>query len=233
MARTILVCGYGPGISSSVAQKFGQEGYQVAAVARSADKLEAGVAKLSEAGIEAKAFPCDLGQPEAIAKLVADVREQLGPIHTLHWNAYGGAARDLTTCSADDLRADFDVSVTGTVVAVQQALPDLEAQAGAVLITGGGFAYFSDQVDKMAGEWGVMGLAMMKSTQHKLTRLLHFKLAPKGVFVGSVVVMGIVKGTAFDREGNGIDPDEIAGAFWKLASERQAVTVDFPGRPPG
>lgn len=233
MAKTILVCAHGPGISSSVAKKFAAQGYQVAAVARSRDKLEASVAKLREAGARAEAFPCDLGEPEAVEALVAKVREQLGPIHTLHWNAYRGAARDLSTCSVSDLRGDFDTSVTGAVVAVQQALPDLEQHEGAVLITGGGFAYFSDQTDKMASEWGTMGLALMKSAQHKLARLLHFQLAPKGVFVGSVVVMGAVKGTAFARGGEGIDPDEIAGAFWKLASERQGVSVDFPGAPPG
>ena len=40
MQRTIVVCGYGPGISDAVANKFGGEGFQVALVARNAEKLE-------------------------------------------------------------------------------------------------------------------------------------------------------------------------------------------------
>ena len=40
MQKTIIVCGHGPGISDAVANKFGGEGFQVALVARSADKLE-------------------------------------------------------------------------------------------------------------------------------------------------------------------------------------------------
>jgi NAD(P)-dependent dehydrogenase (short-subunit alcohol dehydrogenase family) len=231
MSKTIIVCGYGPGISAAVARKFGSEGYRVALVSRSADKLDAGVRALSEAGVTAKAFPCDLADPDAVSRMVADVREQLGPVHTLHWNAYGGGGGDLTTCSAADLRRTFDVGVTGAVIAVQSALPDLKAQGGAVLITGGGFAFYSDPVDKMATQWNVMDVALVKAAQHKLTGLLHQKLAADGVFVGSVIVLGMVNGTAFDHahDGSGLNPDDIAGAFWKLATERNEVSVKFPG----
>lgn len=229
MAKTIIVCGYGPGISAAVARKFGGEGYQVALVARSADKLEAGVASLREAGVTADAFPCDLSDPDAVAKLVGQVRERLGPIHTLHWNAYASGARDLTSCDIAELRTSFDVAVVGAVVAVQQALPDLEAQGGAVLMTGGGLAFYSEQTDKMAADWNVMGLALAKAAQHKLIGVLHQKLKARGVFAGTVVVLGSVKGTAFDQGGGGLEPDDIAATFWKLASERDAVSVKFPG----
>ena len=43
MAKTMIVCGYGPGISNAVAQRFGAEGFSVALIGRSADKLAAGV----------------------------------------------------------------------------------------------------------------------------------------------------------------------------------------------
>jgi len=36
MAKTILISGYGPGISSAIAEKFGSEGYAVALAARNA-----------------------------------------------------------------------------------------------------------------------------------------------------------------------------------------------------
>lgn len=229
MSRTMIICGYGPGISAAVARKFGSEGYQLALVARSADKLEAGVAALREAGVSAKAFPCDLADPDAVTRMVAEVREQLGPIHTLHWNAYASGAGDLTSCDVAELRRGFDVAVTGAVAAVQQALPDLERQGGAVLITGGGFSQYSDQVDQMVGQWNAMGLALMKAAQHKLTGLLHHKLEARGVYVGSVVVMGMVEGTAFARGGSGLDPNAIAAAFWQLAQTRDAVSVNFAG----
>ena len=46
--KTILICGHGPGISHAVAQKFGAEGFRVALVARSRDRL---VAAAEETGL--------------------------------------------------------------------------------------------------------------------------------------------------------------------------------------
>jgi len=43
---TIAVVGFGPGISSAVAEKFGPEGFSVGLVARNQDCLASGVAAL-------------------------------------------------------------------------------------------------------------------------------------------------------------------------------------------
>ena len=128
MAETIVVCGYGVGISDAVARRFGKEGYRVAAVARNAERLGASVEKLTKDGIDAKAFPCDLGDSNAIQKLIADVRASLGPIKVLHWNAYSGSAGDLKTASTADLRSVLDVAVNGLIAATQASLGDLKAQ---------------------------------------------------------------------------------------------------------
>src|SRR3954465_4766249 len=115
MAETIVVCGYGVGISDAVARRFGKEGYRVAAVARNAERLAGAVAKLTSEGIEAKAFPCDLSEPDAVRKLISDVRAGLGPVKVLHWNAYSGSAGDLKTATTDELRSVLNVTVHGLI----------------------------------------------------------------------------------------------------------------------
>ncbi len=96
MAKTILVVGFGPGISSAVAEKFGSSGFSVALVARNAERLAAGVKALEEKGIKAAAFPADAGDSDSIRGAVKKAREALGPITVLQWTAYGGAeAADL------------------------------------------------------------------------------------------------------------------------------------------
>lgn len=227
MKRTIIVCGHGPGISHAVAKKFGAEGFAVALVARSADKLAAAAAELVAAGVSAKAFPCDLSDLDAVRAVVRDARAALGPIHVVHYNAYAAGAGDLTTAPIDELRKTLDVSLHGMLAATQEALPDLKESKGALLVTGGGLAFYDPKVDGMAVSWGAMGLAVAKAAQHKAVGLLHAKLAPEGVYVGEVVVLGMVKGTAFDHGSATLEPSAIADRFFALFQARTEPTVNF------
>lgn len=228
MKPVLVVCGHGPGISDAVARRFGREGHPVALVARNAGRLAAAVEALGEVGVTAKAFPCNLGDPDAVRQLISDVRAAVGPIGILHWNAYGGGAGDLTTAKTEELRAVLDVSAHGFLAAVQEVLPDLRSNKGAILVTGGGFAFFDPKIDAMATEWNAMGLALAKAAQHKLVGLLSQKLAPDGVYVGEVVVIGSVKGTAFDSGQATLEPAAIADRFWELAESRSETSVNFP-----
>jgi NADP-dependent 3-hydroxy acid dehydrogenase YdfG len=230
MSKTILVCGYGPGISDAVARKFGGEGFSVALVARRDDKVRAGAAALAEAGITAQGFACDLGDPAAVKKLVSDVRAALGPITVIHYNAYPSLAGDLTSCDPADVQAAMSVGVTGLVVAMQESLPDLRAQDGAaILVTGGGFALYSPQADAMIAQYGAMGLGLVKATQHKLVGVLNAKLKDDGVYVGEVMVLGMVKGTAFDSGHATIEPAAVADRFLEIYESRAEVCVTVGG----
>jgi NADP-dependent 3-hydroxy acid dehydrogenase YdfG len=222
---TLIVCGHGPGISDAVARKFGSAGHPVAIVARSADRLASAARSLNEAGIKAESFPCDLADPAAVQQLVGAVRDRLGPVGIIHWNAYAGGAGDLTTGSAAELRNIFDASVVGLVVAVQAALPDLKAQRGAVLVTGGAFGNFDPRLDAMAVNFGSMGLAIGKAAQRKTAGLLHHRLAREGVYVGEVVVAALVKGTPSDRGNATIEPSVVADRFWELNERRDQASV--------
>jgi NADP-dependent 3-hydroxy acid dehydrogenase YdfG len=219
MTKTIVVAGYGPGISQAVAHKFGREGYSVALAARNRERLEKGVEALTKAGIEARAFPTDLGEPDAARELVRNASAALGPVTVLHWNAYLSQAKDLTA-APDELRAVLDVGVHGLLAAVQEALPELRQQKGAILVTGGGLAFYDAKVDAMAVDWGAMGLAVSKAAQHKIVGLLNKKLAPEGVYAGEVTVTGLVKGTPFDSGNATVDPSSVADAFWRLNERR-------------
>jgi NADP-dependent 3-hydroxy acid dehydrogenase YdfG len=230
MARTIVICGYGPGISDAVARKFGGEGFQVALVGRNLERLRAGAEALGTKGITAKPFAGDLADTATVRELFASIKAQLGPVTVIHWNAYGAGAADLTTCDPAELGDVFDLSVTSLVVATQQALPDLKAQDGAaILVTGGGLGFHKPEIDKMAVSWGAMGLAIGKSAQHKLVGVLHHRLASEGVYVGEVVVLGSVKGTAFDHGNATLEPSAIATRFWEMYVARDRSTTDFTG----
>ncbi|MET0791906.1 MAG: SDR family NAD(P)-dependent oxidoreductase [Polyangiaceae bacterium] len=227
MSKVIVVVGHGPGISDAVARRFGQAGYSVAIVARNADRLAKAAASLTAAGIRAQAFSADVSNPDAARKLIQDVRTALGPISVLHWNAYTGGAGDLKTATTDELRKVLDVAVHSLIAATQAALPDLKAQHGSLLVTGGGFAFYDAQVDTLATQWGASGLAISKAAQHKTVGLLHQALASDGVYVGEVVVTGAVQGTAYDSGNATLAPATIAEKFWELNQARSTASASL------
>jgi NADP-dependent 3-hydroxy acid dehydrogenase YdfG len=225
MTKTIVVVGFGPGISTAVAEKFGGEGFSVALVARNAQKLTAGVRALEAKGVRATGISADASDPVSIRAAMSKARAALGPITALHWNAFDGAvAGDLMATDAVVVRATFDVAVVGLLSAVQEALPDLEAaQDGAVLITNGAFGENNPQIDAIAVGMKVMGLALANAAKHKLAGMLSAALKPRGVYVGEVMVAGLVKGTASDTGRGTLSAQTIADAFWNLYSARSDV----------
>ena len=226
MAKTIIIAGFGPGISASVAERFGKEGFSVALVARNAERLRAGVSSLEAKGIVARAFPADLTDRAAIEALIADVRAQLGPVTVLHWNAYAGGAGDLLKATPAEISRVFELPVLSLLGAVQASLPDLRAQKeAALLVTNGGLGLFDAQVDTLAVQWGAEGLAVANSAKHKLVRLLSAKLQGEGIYVGEVVVLSLVKGTPFDDGTAPLHPSTVAEKFWQLYQGRTDVSA--------
>jgi short-subunit dehydrogenase len=225
MAKTIVVVGFGPGISTAVAEKFGSSGFSVALVARSEERLAAGVKALQAKGVQAGAFAADASDPASIRKAVAKARAGLGPITVLHWNAYGGAeAGDFVTADSAAVRGVFAVAIVGLLAAVQEALPDLKAsKEGAILVTNGAFGELSPQMDELAANLKTMGLALANAAKHKLVGLLSQRLKADGVYVGEVMVAGSVKGSAWDRGNAGLESAAIANKFWELYQARGDV----------
>lgn len=224
MPRTILVAGFGPGISTAVAEKFGREGFAVALVARNADRVAEGAKALQANGIQAAGFAADLADPQAVKAVVAKASQQLGPIAVINWNAYSGGAGNLLEASAADLRGVLDVAVAGLLSAVQAALPDLRKSEGAaVLVTNGGLALVDPQVDARAVQWGVAGLAVANAAKQKVVGLLSEQLKPEGIFVGQVMVLSSVKGTPFDDGSATLESSTVASKFWALYQGRSKV----------
>jgi NAD(P)-dependent dehydrogenase (short-subunit alcohol dehydrogenase family) len=227
MSKTIIVAGYGPGISHAVAERFGRAGFSLALVARTAAKLTAAAERFKAAGVEARALAADLTDLASVRKVVASARAALGPITVLHWNAATPAAGDLLGAPAEELSTSLVAGAVGLVAAVQEALPDLRNKPdSAVLVTNGGFGLFVDAVDAMAVDSGSMGLAVANSAKHKVSRLLAKRLEREGVFLGEVMVKGLVKGTAWDRGGATLEASTVADRFWGLYEHRREHFTD-------
>ena len=219
MSKTIVIIGYGPGISTGVAETFGAQGFNVALVGRTKERLDAGVAALAAKNITAAAFVADAGDTAAIAAAIASARQKFGAITVIQWNAYGNGGGDILTAGATGA---FDVAINGLLAATKAALPDLKAAGdGAVLVTNGAFADLDPNVDGYAVQSGNAGLALANAAKKKLVGLLVQRLKPEGVYVGEVTIAGSIKGTAWATNNpNAIDPATVGAAFFKLYTDR-------------
>jgi hypothetical protein len=59
--------------------------------------------------------------------------------------------------------------------------------------------------------------------------VLHHRLKSEGIYVGEVIVVGSVKGTAFDKGQAKLEPSAIAEQFWKIYSGRTEISVQYGG----
>ncbi|AHG21546.1 short-chain dehydrogenase [Chania multitudinisentens RB-25] len=231
MKNTILICGYGPGISHAVARRFGKAGHPVALVARNAQRLAEAVTALTAEGIQVQAFPADLSDAKAIQRTVADAREILGPIGILHWNAFLDVEGDLLSMPPSDLSKSFDLRVVGYITAVQESLNDLAASKGSVLATSGVMALDDPQINAFATDYAALAIGV--TAQRKATQILAHSLAPRDIHVGEVIVNGFVEGTpGGNGKSNTVAPADIAEQFWELHAARQEHSIIVGGAVP-
>jgi NADP-dependent 3-hydroxy acid dehydrogenase YdfG len=225
MPKTIIIVGFGPGVSTAVANKFGAEGFDIALVARSQERLDAGVSMLEAKGVTAAAFLADAADPASVREVIKKIRASFGSITVILWNAFGDhQARDFLSVDIATVLSVFDIGIAGLVSAVQEALPDLKAAGdGAVLVTNGAAGDVDPRVDEYVVNYlKDMGLGLANAAKHKLVGMLAQRLKGEGVHVVEVTIAGAIKGTPTGDE-NSIESSAVADMFWKLYQGRDEI----------
>jgi NADP-dependent 3-hydroxy acid dehydrogenase YdfG len=125
-----VVTGASSGIGAATVRRLRAEGWDVVAVARRADRLEALAAETG-----AEAFPADLTRDDDVARLAAHV-EATGGLTSLVNNAGGAFGLDrVEDADVDGWRRMYEVNVLGTLRITQALLPALKASGrGDVLV---------------------------------------------------------------------------------------------------
>ncbi len=201
--KTIVIIGAGPGISNSVAARFGREGYKVILIGRSEEKLANMVKELEELGTDTHFAIADVSNSSQLANALLLIKD----IEILHYNASSPNNTFALDEQEGNLIYDFTVSVAGLLTSVKACLPELEKNKGSVLITGGGLAKYPhpDYASLLVG----------KAAQANLAESLSQALIAKGVFVGILQINGYV-----NNQDTVYNPPNIAEQFWKINTER-------------
>lgn len=136
--RTVLVTGAGQGIGREIGLAFAHEGANV--VFHYLHSQDGAVKAAEEAagfGVRACAVGGDLADREQVARLVAEARDQLGPIDVLINNAAYTSSGPFLDASVENMRQQVDATVLGTLQVTQEVLPDLVKDAGTIVTMAG------------------------------------------------------------------------------------------------
>lgn len=210
------IFGFGQGIGAAVARKWSNEGFQVAILSRSMEKL----APFEEIIPNSKAFACDVTKPEVIDKAVESIEASLGPIDVMVWNAGNGVWKTWEEIEMEGFDTAMKTNVNGLLRATQKIAPGMIERAAAksneptvqasILVTGA--------TASLRGKPVTVGFAPQKGAQRLLSQALARDLGPKGVHVGLFIIDGLV-GDVKVEDSTKVDPDAIAETYWTVANQ--------------
>ncbi len=227
--KACLVTGVGWGTGAAITRRFAAGGYQVAMLARNAERL----GKLEAEVSGAHAFPCDVTDGDALHATVAEVTAKLGAPRVVVHNAVGGAFGEFTDIEPAVLERNFAVNTLALLRLGQLVTPAMvERGSGSIVCTGNTAAY--------RGKPTFAGFAPTKAAQRILAESMARTLGPKGVHVAYVAIDAVID-LRWTRQRSPEAPDEffckpddIAGEVWHLAHQpKSAWTFDVTIRPFG
>ncbi|WNV73854.1 SDR family oxidoreductase [Geodermatophilus sp. DSM 44513] len=207
---TIAIVGAGRGLGAAVARRFGREGFDVALLSRSQERVDALAGDLGAEGLTARGFAADVRDRGALSTALDRVAETLGPVEVLQYSPIPspGSLRPVLDTTPEDLAAALEFSVHGPVTAVTRVLPGMRALGrGTVLLVNGGSAARPNP--------RVAGTSIAFAGESAYGQLLHEALAAEGVHVGQLVIPGAIT-PGHPRK----DPAVLADTLWAMHTGR-------------
>lgn len=201
----ILVVGAGPGVSGSVARRFGKAGYDVALVGLGLETLTELGEGLQDAGVTTGWAEADVTDPAAMEQAVERLTEHSRRVDVLHFNPSAFRAATPLELTAAELLEDVALGTGALLTAVRAARPLL--RAGARITATGSVA--ADRPSHRAASLGVQ-----KAALRNLVHSLDQTLAPEGIRAVSVTVDGVLDR---DDPSSPFHPDQVAEALFTAA----------------
>jgi NAD(P)-dependent dehydrogenase (short-subunit alcohol dehydrogenase family) len=179
--KVCAVVGIGPGNGAALARRFAADGYAVALLSRS----DGASAALAQELPGAKAFRCDVGDAASVAAAFAAVRESLGDVDVVAYNAGSGIFGGLHDVTAADFEAAWRVNALGLFLVAKEVVPAMSAKGSGAIVVIGATA-------SVRGTARSTAFASAKGAQRLLCQSLARQFGPEGIHVALIVLDGIV-----------------------------------------
>ncbi len=228
-SKVCVVTGVGMGNGAAFARKFASEGYRVAMLARSKDRLE----ELEKAIPGSRGYPTDVSAAAAVKQTLAEVRSELGRVDVLLHNAGSGVFGPFLETTPERFEESWRTNAYALMLLGREVVPDmLEAGSGAIIVTGA--------TSSLRGGASFAAYAAAKAAQRSLAQSRARSLGPRGIHVALVIVDGVIdmprtREMLRDRPDDFfLKPDAIAETVYHLAhQDRSAWTFEIDLRPFG
>lgn len=217
--RVALVTGASQGIGHAIARALAGAGARVVISARGEERLREAARRITAAGGEVEALPCDMRDAGAVEGLVGDAHAKWGRLDILINNAGVGGFGRVDEITVEKWRTVIGTNLDGVFYACRAAVPLLRERGESWIINIGSLAgrnAFAGGAAYNASKFGLLGFteAMMLDVRHDGIRV-------------SCVMPGSVDTPFFDAE-------KVPEREWMLQGEDIArVVLDllaFPGR---
>jgi len=212
--RVVVVTGASSGIGEACAAAFARKGARVVLAARRADRLEALVARLGEAGAEAMAAATDVTDEKSVTQLFSNVMDRFGRVDVLVNNA--GIA---DSTPADELelalwRKVIDTNLTSAFLCGRAAIRIMKNQGRGRIINVGSISARVPRAESpayTASKWGLEGLTRALAIDGRAHDIAVSVMHP------GVVATELAPGTAEKPVELTADPADIADIIVHMA----------------
>lgn len=208
------IVGIGPGNGEALVRKFHDEGYRVAMLTRSQDTLD----RYEGAFENARGFACDATDGGSVDTAFAAIRETLGEVDVLVFNAGSGVWGGLDEVSAEAFEQSWRINALGLFHCAKAVIdPMVKRGGGSIIVIGAGAAW--------RGRPGTLAFAQAKAAQRSTAQSLARQYNPKGIHVAYVVIDGAVNLPRTRQQMSDkpddffLNPDDIALTVFHLVGQ--------------
>lgn len=221
----LIIAGYGPGLGEAIARRFGDGGYRVVGLSRTAPQLS----PEERGGTDVAHFTCDLTEEMASRRVFAEIIKGHGAPRVLIHNVARLVISPFAEIVSDTFAGAWRASCLSAFHCAAACLPVMEEAGGAMIFTGA--------TASVRGGGNFAAFASAKFALRGLTQSLAREYGPKGIHVVHALIDGLIWGPQSIERFNPskescLDPVDIADTYFQLSHQpASAWTQEFDLRP--